>query len=196
MDELIEQVTQGEDGLGEHRNRHQQGCVHCQAALADYRRLWAPMAELAAEPVPLPKQRFDVVLRQLRERLERPDYALLAGPDGVVRIAARVVTATARRTAQQIPGVRVALTRRTGHPLEGGGHDPGPRAEAGVAGAHTALEVIIAADYGTDLHDLAGRVRSAITETVTAITGLTVAEVAVIIDDVLPPPPGPRGTIS
>ncbi|MBL7570770.1 hypothetical protein, partial [Escherichia coli] len=80
--------------------------------------------------------------------------------DGTTRVSARVVVVVARETAQDIEGVRVALS----DVAAGGAHgvDDGsdtttlddhedeerPRVVAGVAGRSTAVEITLAADYG------------------------------------------------
>ena len=171
IDGVIEQVARGD---GDQRDAHQAGCVHCQAALAEYRRLWAPLAELAAETVRAPEGRIDRLLRKLRGALDRPDYAIVPGPDGVLRIAARVVVLTARVSAQGVPGVRVALSRQN------------PQVVAGVAGSLTAIEITVAATYGHDLNALGDQVRTAVATAIWELTGLTAIEITVVIDDVLP----------
>ncbi|SHK06906.1 Uncharacterized conserved protein YloU, alkaline shock protein (Asp23) family [Pseudonocardia thermophila] len=168
IDDVIEQVAAGRAHV---RDAHQEGCVHCQAALAEYQQQWAPLAALAAEPVTAPPGKIDKLLQRLRSTLARPEYAIIPDPDGELRIAARVITVTAREAAAQVDGVRVALT------------DTG--VTAGVAGGTTAIEITLAAGFGYDLHELADRVRAAVATAVRDITGLTAAEITVVIDDVL-----------
>lgn len=175
-DELIDQVA---SGRGDRRDSHQEECVHCRAALAEYSRLWSPVQDLAAERITAPEGRLDRMMRTLRGVLSEPDYATLPGPDGVTRIAARVVVVTARRSAQQVPGVRVALSRK----LDDSAPDRG--VSAGVAGESTVIEIVLAADYGEDLHALAERVRRTVSERVGTLTGLSATEITVVIDDVL-----------
>ncbi|MEV1291913.1 Asp23/Gls24 family envelope stress response protein [Pseudonocardia sp. NPDC049635] len=185
VDELLDQVAAGR---ADRRDDHQQGCVHCQAALGEYRRLWSPVHELAAQPVAAPRGRIDRILRQIRGVLAEPDHAVLAGPDGVTRIAARVIVVTARRSAQSVPGVRVALSRTLGAggaERAGGAGGTDGDVVAGVAGASTAIEIVLAADYGQDLHALADRVRRTVAERVSRLTGLSTTELTVVIDDVL-----------
>lgn len=178
-DELLDQVAAGREHA---RDAHQGECVHCRAALGEYGRLWAPMVDLAAEEVTTPEGRFDRILRQLRGALSDPGYAVLAGPDGLTRIAARVVVVTARRSAQSVRGVRVALSRN----ISGERYSAGDDVVAGVAGSSTAVEIVLAADYGHDLHELADRVRATVAERIHELTGLTTTEITVVIDDVLP----------
>jgi hypothetical protein len=45
-DVLLAQVAAGH---GDDRDAHQRRCPHCQAALAEYDRLWAPIVELATD---------------------------------------------------------------------------------------------------------------------------------------------------
>ena len=42
VDALLEQVA---DGHGADRDAHQRDCVHCQAALAEFAALWAPVID-------------------------------------------------------------------------------------------------------------------------------------------------------
>ncbi|MFC4943779.1 Asp23/Gls24 family envelope stress response protein [Pseudonocardia sp. GCM10023141] len=175
VDDVIEQVARGAAGV---RDQHQRGCVHCQAALADYQRRWTPLANLAAETVAAPDGKIDQLLRRLRATLAHPDYAIVPGPDGALRIAARVIMVTARETAQQVPGVRVALGSAA--------PDQDPAVIAGVAGTSTAIEITIAAGYGYNLQELSQQVRTTVAATIQELTGLTTVEITVIVDDVLP----------
>lgn len=95
--------------------------------------------------------------------------------EGLVRISARVVVVTARQSAQEVPGVRVALSKRLGG------------VAAGATGGTTAVEITLAAGYGTDLAALGERVRSTVAARIRALTGLEPADVSVVIDDVFPP---------
>ncbi|ANY06464.1 Asp23/Gls24 family envelope stress response protein [Pseudonocardia sp. HH130630-07] len=174
VDDLVDRVA---DGRAHLRDAHQRECVHCQAALAEYARLWAPVQDLAAEQVAPPEGRIDTLLRKLRAAVADSGYATIPGPDGVLRIAARVVVVTARNSAQEVRGVRVALSRAVG--------SAGAGVVAGVAGGSAAVEVTLAADYGEDLHALSARVRQAVADGVRRITGLDTTEITIVIDDVL-----------
>lgn len=178
-DAVLEQVVAGRSA---ERDKHQSTCVHCEAALAEYGRLWSPMQALARERIAAPQRGLDRILQRIRGAVSDPQYAVLPDPRGVTRIAARVVLVTARRSAQSVPGVRVALSR---------GLDPTSANEplsVGVAGESTAVEITLAADYGSDLNALAEQVRLVVTDRIQQITGLRTAAVTVIIDDVLTRP--------
>lgn len=175
-DALLEQVAEGRGG---DRDAHQRGCVHCQAGLGEYDRLWSPLRELAAEKVTAPEGRIDEALARIRGAVEDPGYAVLRSAGGVTRVAARVVVVAARNSAQDVPGVRVALSRA----LTGRAGDSGVL--AGVAGASTAIEITLAADYGRELHVLGEQVRRAVVARVRRLTDLEPVQVTVIIDDVL-----------
>jgi uncharacterized alkaline shock family protein YloU len=131
---------------------------------------------------------------------------VLPGSTGSTRIAARVVVVTARRSAQEVAGVRVALSKlasddlganpepetdddpasaaQVARPALGRADEHAPRVVAGVAGESTAIEITLAADYGTDLAALGERIRQRVRERVRAVTGLEPAVVTVHIDDV------------
>ncbi|MFG1928990.1 Asp23/Gls24 family envelope stress response protein [Cryptosporangium sp. NPDC048952] len=179
IDELIEQVA---TGRGADRTAHQETCPHCQAALAEYGRLWAPVHELADQQVRAPDSIVADVLRQIRGISVHTSWGVLPAQQGETRIADRVVAVTARVVTEQVPGVRAALTSSRGaDPAE----TPEPEVIAGVSGISTALRITVAASYGLDLNDLAERIRRAVTDRVRELTGLQPVEVSVDIDDVL-----------
>ncbi|TCK26226.1 Asp23/Gls24 family envelope stress response protein [Pseudonocardia endophytica] len=175
-DALLDQVAAGQAGQ---YDAHQSDCVHCQAALAEYERLWAPMRQLAAQKIAAPEGRIDRIMQRLRGALSEPDYALLTDPAGTTRIAARVILVTARHGAQAVPGVRVALSRALDPPSSGA------PVSIGVVGESVAIEITLAADYGRDLALLAEHVRTVVADRIHRTTGLHAATVTVIIDDVL-----------
>lgn len=198
-DELLDQVAAGHAA---HRNPHQAGCPHCEAALREYDRLWAPVRDVADTPVHAPESVLEAALRRIRGTAANPTYGLLDASQGLTRVAARVVVAIARESAQDVPGVRVVLGRllTLGSDLspagtgadrsspaaaaaDSGGGD-GPRVVAGVAGASTAIEVTLAADYGEDLQALGERIRAEVAAQIRSFTGLDPVSVTVHIDDV------------
>lgn len=195
VDELLDQVAAGR---GAQHDPQQTSCPHCQASLGEYERLWAPVREMADTEVHAPESILDEAIRRIRSAVANPDYGTLPGPHGTTRISARVVVVTARETAQAIAGVRVALgklveagvTPATGtspqaHPVaDPDAHDDGPRVVAGMSGRSTAVEVTLAADYGTDLVALGGRIRTEVANRVRDLTGLEPVAVTVHIDDV------------
>lgn len=181
-DELLAQVA---DGNAAHHSPHQQGCPHCQASLAEYDRVWSPVRELAAERVRAPDSLVTEALRQIRSVASNPTYGLVSDDSGSTRIAARVVVVTARETAEQVPGVRAALSHLPG--AGSAGRDV--QAAAGVAGASTAIEITLAAEQGYDLQALGERIRAAVADEVRRLTGLEPVGVTVVVDDVFAAPP-------
>jgi uncharacterized alkaline shock family protein YloU len=186
---LVEDVlAQVAEGRGADRDAHQRQCPHCQAALAEYDRLWIPIRELAAETVDSPEGVLERALRRIRGAVEHANYAVVESANGLTRISARVVAVTARETAQTVPGVRVALSK---HMTGSDGDSPSPAESdgagvvAGVAGQSTAIEITLAADYGLDLQDLGERVRAEVSARVRELTDLEPVQITVIIDDVL-----------
>lgn len=188
-DDLLAQVA---DGHGSRRDDHQSGCTHCRAALAEYSRLWAPVHELSSEQVATPEGFLEAALQQIRGSVEHTYYGVLSSPAGLTRVSARVVMITARETAQNVHGVRVALGRHVAAALANPAGSDGaaaaggtpPEVDVGVAGRSTAIEITLAADYGSDLPQLAERVRDAVVSSVRLLTGLEPVHVSVVIDDV------------
>lgn len=186
VEDVLAQVT---DGRGYDRDAHQRQCLHCQAALAEYDRLWTPIRELTDEVVTPPDSVVDGVLRQIRGAVEHANYGVLHSPIGLTRISARVVVVTARQTAQAVPGVRVALSKHIARSTSTRDVRPdeadGAEVAAGVAGRSVAIEITLAADYGLNLHRLGEQVRGAVIDAVRALTGLEPVQVSVIVDAVL-----------
>lgn len=175
-DEVLAQVA---DGLGDDRTDHQRNCPHCQAALAEYGRLWAAVDALAAERVEPSDGVMERVLRTIRASAADPWYGRLPDTDGgVTRVAGHVVAVTARLSAEQVPGVRAALSRHA---------DPDDTVRVGVTGGSAALEITLAVELGHDLQALARRIRAAVADGVRTLTGLEPVEIHVVIDDVLEP---------
>lgn len=174
VDDLLAQVTEGDRG----RTAHQRRCPHCTAALAEYRRLWAPVDELAREAVHPPDGVMQQVLRRIYAASDHSRYGVIPTPRGATRIAEQIVAVTARLSAEQIPGVRAALSHSADP-------DPGAGVQAGLVGGSTALRITVAASYGEDLHALADRVRAAVADAVRSLTGLDPVEISVLVDDVL-----------
>lgn len=195
VDDVLTQVA---EGRGADHDTHQRQCPHCQAALAEYDRLWTPIRELAAETVTPPESVIGSVLRRIREAVEHSTYGVMespgvmGSPGGRTRISARVVVIIARETARAVPGVRVALSKYlTSSASEGDGSPGGyggaagdTQVIAGVAGRSTAIEITLAAGYGLDLRRLGDQVCAEVSTRLQALTDLEPVQVTVIIDDV------------
>ena len=182
-EDLLAQVA---EGGGAHRSAHQESCPHCRAALAEYARLWGPVAELVATPVRAPAGLLDDVLARVRAAAGPSGWGRVEDETGPYLVAARVVVAVAGHAARTTEGVHMALgalqeLADTLDPRDGG-HDR--RVEAGVIGRSVALELTVAAEYGQDLHVLADRLRARVVEAVHAATGLRTTSVSVTVDDV------------
>lgn len=184
VDDLIEQAAAGR---ATDLTQHQRGCVYCRAALAEYDRLWAPVRDLADQPVAPPDSIVQAALRRISRVTQTPRYGQLADPEGLTLVGDRVVTITARVSAEHVPGVRAALSRELGLSSQrvDASAETTTRVAAGVTGRSTAVEITIAADYGQELHSLAQRIRTAVDGTVRSVTGLDPVDITVVIDDVL-----------
>lgn len=186
-DSLLEQVADGRSGP---LDQHQLTCTHCQAALAELRRVWAPVRHLAAEPVHAPRTLLSKVMEQVRAAARQSWHTLIPSDQGSTRVAARVIAMLARLAAARVPGVRVALGRTTEPRAARRAaaatdlHDASGSA-VGVAGGSTVVELALAAQYDAPLHELAERVRAAVVDDLTRLAGLQNVQVDVTIDDVL-----------
>jgi hypothetical protein len=68
VDEVLEQAAEGQ---ADQLTGHQRGCLHCQAALQEFSRVWEPVRRLAAEPVALPAALKAAVSSQIRPQRAR-----------------------------------------------------------------------------------------------------------------------------
>jgi uncharacterized alkaline shock family protein YloU len=188
VDEVLEQVA---DGEADRLTEHQQHCPHCQAAIAEFRLLWAPVRQFARQPVLVPHRLRAAVLKQVDRLVHDVWYTLQLTDIGVVRVAARVVAAVARDAAAAVPGVRVALGRSTESRLaqlaaratHGHLH---PHAAVGVLGETAVVELALAVSYGEQVHEVAHEVQRRVIAELQRNIGLQSVTVNVTVDDVLP----------
>ncbi len=187
IDLLLEQAA---DGAAGQLTPHQQGCVHCQAALAEFDALWAPVRDIAATPVLPPAGLTDAVLAQIRGLVRDVWYTLQTTGDGAIRIATRVVATLARDSARRIPGVRVALGRASHGRLAALaeaatlGHRH-PHSAVGVLGRTAIIDLAIAVTYENPVHDTARQIQQQVTGALRDNLGLQAIAVNVTIDDIL-----------
>jgi uncharacterized alkaline shock family protein YloU len=186
VDQLLEQVA---DGRAADLDDHQRDCVHCQAAIAEFAALWAPVAEMAASPVPAPPGLTAAVMSQIRVLIRDVWYTLETTNLGAIRIAARIVAALARDRARMVPGVRVALGRSTHSKMAAlaeratFGHRH-PHAAVGVLGRTAVVDLAVAVTYGDPVHEVARDIQQQVIATLRDDVGLQTVAVNVIVDDV------------
>jgi uncharacterized alkaline shock family protein YloU len=187
VDELLEQAA---DGHAARLTGHQRHCVHCQAALQEFSRIWQPVRTLAAEHVAVPATLQTAVATQIRKLIADVWYTLQLSDSGAIRIAARVVARIAREAARNVPGVRVAFGRSTYGKIAGLAEKATlrhrhPHAAVGVLGRTAVVDLAIAVQYGDRLDAIAREVQQrAITE-LRAKVGLQHITVNVTVDDVI-----------
>jgi uncharacterized alkaline shock family protein YloU len=187
VDALLEQVA---DGHAADLDAHQQECVHCRAALAEFAALWAPVADTAVYPVPVPAGLTAAVMSQIRVLVRDVWYTLQTTELGVVRIAARIVATLARDSARMVPGVRVALGRSTHGRLaelaeQASLRHRHPHAAVGVLGRTAVVDLAIAVSYGDPVHDVARDIQRHVIASLRDNLGLQTIAVNVTIDDIL-----------
>jgi uncharacterized alkaline shock family protein YloU len=187
IDPLLEQVA---DGRAAYRDAHQRDCVHCQAAIAEFTALWAPVAETAAAPVPAPPGLTAAAMSQIRVLIRDVWHTLQTTEHGDIRIAARVVAALARDSARMVPGVRVALGRSAystiAPPAERASFQHRhPHAAAGVMGRTAVVDLAVAVTYGDPVHEVARDIQQHVIATLRDHVGLKTVAVNVIVDDIL-----------
>ena len=187
IDDLLEQAA---DRRAAQLTAHQHDCPHCQAALTEFARLWAPVHELAAQPVSVPAALKAAVAEHVRRLVADVWYTLQLNDGGSLRVAARVVATVARHAALGVPGVRVALGRSTHSKVAAAvekatlGHRH-PHAAVGVLGRTAVVDLALAVTYGEHVDTVARAVQHrAITELQRTI-GLKDVTVNITVDDVI-----------
>jgi uncharacterized alkaline shock family protein YloU len=187
VDVLLEQAADGRAGQ---LTSHERNCLHCQAALAEFSRVWAPVRELAGEPVALPAAVRDAVTSQIRKLVADVWYTLQLSDGGVIRIAARVVARIAREAARDVAGVRVAFGRST-HTRMAGLVERAtlrhrhPNAAVGVLGRTAVVDLAIAVQYGDQVDAVAREVQRRAVAELRGKARLRDVTVNVTVDDVI-----------
>ena len=187
IDPLLEQVA---DGHAAELDAHQRECVHCQAAIAEFTALWAPVTETAATSVPAPPGLTAAVMSQIRVMIRDVWYTLQTTELGAIRIAARIVAALARDSARLVPGVRVALGRSSYGKMAALAEDATfkhrhPHAAVGVLGRTAVVDLAVAVSYGDPVHEVARDVQRQVIRTLREDVGLKTVVVNVTVDDVI-----------
>ena len=187
IDELLELAADGHAGQ---LTVHQRRCLHCQAALQEFSRVWAPVRSLAAEHVTVPATLKTAVASQIRKLIADVWYTLQLSDSGAIRIAARVIATIAREAARNVPGVRAAFGRSTHSTTASPAGKATPRhrrphAAAGVLGRTAVVDLAIAAHYGSQLDAIAREVQQRAIADLRAKAGLHDVTVNVTIDDVI-----------
>lgn len=164
--------------------------MHCQAALREFSRIWAPVRARAAETISLPGALTSVVQGQLRRLVTDVWYTLQLTDGGQVRVAARVVANLARAAARTVFGVRVAFgrssTARIASQVERATlRHLHPHAAVGVLGRTAVLDLALAVQYGQPVHDIAREVQHRVISELRDKVGLQDITVNVTVDDVL-----------
>ena|SRR5579875_3825089 len=187
IDGLLEHAA---DGNAEQLTEHQRQCVHCQAALQEFSRVWEPVRLLAAEPVRVPAALKAAVASQIRKLVDDVWYTLQLSDSGHIRIAARVVARIARNAARDVPGVRAAFGRSTHGKTADLAEDATlghrqPDAAVGVLGRTAVIDLAIAVEYGGQLDLIAREVQQRASAELRTKAGLRDITVNVTVDDVI-----------
>jgi uncharacterized alkaline shock family protein YloU len=187
IDPLLEQVA---DNRAAELDAHQRECVHCQAAIAEFTALWAPVTETAATSVPAPPGLTAAVMSQIRVMIRDVWYTLQTTELGAIRIAARIVAALARDSARLVPGVRVVLGRSSYGNMAALAEDATfkhrhPHAAVGVLGRTAIVDLAVAVSYGDPVHEVARDIQRHVIRTLREDVGLKTVVVNVTVDDVI-----------
>lgn len=187
VDELFEQVA---DSQGKRRTAHQEHCPHCLAAIIEFTRIWQPVREAAATPLPTPAELRAAVMNKVRRLVKDVWYTLELTDGGSIEIAARVVASVARDAARRVAGVRVALGRSSESNLarlveRATLEHKHPHAAVGVLGRTAVVDLAVAVSYGDQIDAVARNVQATVVRQLRDNIGLHSVTVNVTVDDVL-----------
>jgi uncharacterized alkaline shock family protein YloU len=189
VDDLLEQAAAGR---GDRLDEHQSHCLHCQAALREFTRIWAPVRAKAAETVSVPDALRAAVQHQIQKLVADVWYTLQITDGGQIRVAARVIANLARSAARSVPGVRVAFgrssTSRIARLAERAtlGHLH-PHSAVGVLGRTAVIDLALAVQYGEPVDAIAREVQQRVITELQRNVGLKSITVNVTVDDILLP---------
>lgn len=186
-DDVLEQVA---DGRGDTLTEHQTRCPHCRAAIREFTRIWAPVQQAAATPLPTPIEMTAAVMQRVHKLVQDVWYTLEITDGGHIQIAARIVATLARDAARRAPGVRVALGRTSHGKLVrlveratlGHRH---PHAAVGVLGRTAVIDLALAVTYGDRIDAVARDVQAKVISELRQNVGLHQVTVNVTVDDIL-----------
>jgi uncharacterized alkaline shock family protein YloU len=188
MDALVEQVADGDERL---RSPHQEICVHCQTALEELARAWAPVSALAGSEAALPERVVHRIMRRIWRAAAAGWHTVAVTARGKTTISDWVVGLISEGAAREVEAVhliggslaRVAQALRSRRP----GSPPPPHSPRGLAAEigpqQATVEIALTAVYGPGLLDVAEAVRRTVAERVEQMTGLEVVEVDVTVVD-------------
>jgi uncharacterized alkaline shock family protein YloU len=186
VDLLLEQVA---DGHASPLTEHQNGCVHCRAALGELATLWSPVHDLSAAPVPVPPGLTASVISRIRRIVRSAGYTQQVNEGGAIRIAVRVVAALARVSASGVAGVRLALGRTGGSTVITPAAPPprGPdvvHTEAGALGGTAVVDLAVAVSYDRPVRDVAREIQYRVAIALRRDLGLHNVTVNVTVADI------------
>lgn len=190
LDDLTEQIA---DGHASQLTEHQGSCTHCQAALLEIERLWAPVAELAGVRLLPPPHLMNKIMSLVRELALEVWHVVLPGDRGHTRIAARVLAAIARRAAARARGVRVVLGRSSQARVAVAADEATrahrqPGSAVGIAGQQVVVDLAVVTTYDLPIPRVADDVRNRVLADLQRLAGLRDVAVNITVDDVSVPP--------
>jgi uncharacterized alkaline shock family protein YloU len=188
IDTLLEQVA---EGRATERDEHQCHCPHCQAALIELADVWAPVRQLAEQPVTTPAGILAAVIRHIDRLTHDMWYTLHQAEAGAIKVAARVIAVTARQAALRVPGVRIAFGRSTAAARAAEAdtrQHRHPHAAAGVMGRTAVIDLALTVTHGQSIDHVARQVQQRVIADLRDTLELQHVTVNITVDDVLTPP--------
>jgi uncharacterized alkaline shock family protein YloU len=186
---IVEQVV---DGHGDDLDDHQRTCRYCQAALEDTERLWTPVRGFVAEPLEVPDELIESLVRRVRRLVALGWITLSRTARGITRASGWIVAAIAEAVADATPGVsrvgssagRVVDALAAARPAGTGEQSATGGRAVEVGEQQAAIDLDLVPEYGPSILDVADRVRRNVRAEVAELTGLDVVEVNVRVRDV------------
>lgn len=137
-----------------------------------------------------------MIVGEEQETAGRPETVLPAtGGTTVTELAVSKVAAAAARTVPGVHALGLGANRALGaiRGAVSGSSGPVHGVSAEIGATQAAVDIVLTADYGPSLHELAASVRAAVYVAVEKITAFRVIEVNIEIGDVYVPEPSDEG---
>jgi len=165
---------------------HDRDCPHCQAVVADQRRLATAIAALADDTLEPPPSLVERVMGAVLTELWPADYLPLPTRHGHARIDRTAAAGVLRHAVDQMPALRVRSCQI--HLPEPPGVDGTDGTAPAVRSPTARVHITVTARFGADLISATARVRQMILAAAGNLLGLPLAAVDVEVVDVFEDP--------
>jgi uncharacterized alkaline shock family protein YloU len=172
---------------------HEATCPYCQQALQEFAELWRPVREWAHQDVETPLGLMATVISRVRKIAQSPRHVAAITARGTTTVTSWVLGLIAAAVTEATPGVsRItpappSSLRSVGRPRFSVRYGADGVDITEVDEAAISLAIAMTAEAGSDLSDVADRVRHNVISAIGGATSIEVVSVDVTIGDISSP---------